>query len=134
VASTQPGGAAPQDGKSDGAQVAKAPMWGPLLIGLLIALVMVTIMATTYISANHPVVAHNLPWGVTGSSPVTTEVQQSVSLDIHQYATQADLENVANHAEIYGGFVPQTNTLIINVAASLWAPFVMPEAYLKAAE
>ena len=134
-ASTQPGGVAPQpDGKSDQDQAAKAPSWGPLLIGLLIALVMVTIMATTYISANHGVVAHNLAWGVTGSSPLTTEVQKSVSLDIHEYANQSDLENAANHAEIYGGFVPQTNTLILNVAASLWAPFVMPEAYLKAAK
>ena len=133
--SAQPGGVAPQaDGKTDETQAAMAPRWRPLLTGLLISLVMVTIMAATYISANHAVVAHNLPWGITGSSPLTTEVQQSVSLDIHQYANQADLENAANHAEIYGGFVPQTNTLIINVAASLWAPFVMPEAYLKAAE
>lgn len=97
------------------------------------ALVMVTIMAATYIWANHAVVAHDLPWGVTGSSPLTTEVQKSVSLDIHEYANQSELENAANHAEIYGGFVPQTNTLILNVAASLWAPFVMPEAYEKAA-
>ena len=131
---SQSGGVAPQaKGQSDQVPAAKAPSWRPLLIGLLIALVMVTIMATTYIWANHAVVAHNLPWGVTGSSPLTTEVQKSVSLDIHEYANQSDLENAANHAEIYGGFVPQTNTLILNVASSLWAPFVMPEAYLKAA-
>ena len=34
-----------------------------LVIGLLIALVLASIMATTYISADHAVVAHNLPWG-----------------------------------------------------------------------
>jgi hypothetical protein len=51
---------------------------------------------------------------------LTTEVQKSVSLDIHHYTNQSDLENAANHAEIYGGFVPQTNTLILNVASSLW--------------
>ena len=47
-------------------------------------------------------------------------MQKSVSLDIHHYTNQSDLENAANHAEIYGGFVPQTNTLILNVASSLW--------------
>jgi hypothetical protein len=97
-------------------------------------LVLVTIMGTTYISADHAVVAHNLPWGVTGSSPLTTAVQKSVSLDIHQYANQSDLEKAANQAKIYGGFVPQTNTLIISVASSLWAPAVMPAAYEKAAK
>ncbi len=131
----EPDGAAEQPAAKPGDDGAsRAPQWRNLIIGLLIALVMVTIMGTTYISANHGVVAHNLPWGVTGSSPLTAEVQKSVSLDIHSYATQSDLENAANHATIYGGFVPQTNTLILNVAASLWAPFVMPVAYEKAAK
>lgn len=112
----------------------KAPQWRALIIGLLIALVMIAIMGATYISANHAVVAHNLPWGVTGSSPLTTAVQKSISLDIHHYANQTDRENAANHAKIYGGFVPQTNTLVLNVAASLRAPFVMPVAYQKAAK
>ena len=122
---------AAQEGGNGGS---KAPAWRPLIIGLVIALVMVTIMGTTYISAEHGVVAHNLPWGVTGSSPLTTEVQKSISLKIHQYANQSDLENAANHATIYGGFVPQTNTVIVSLASSLWAPFVMPQAYEKAAK
>lgn len=33
-----------------------------LFIGLLVALVLASIMATTYISADHSAVAHNLPW------------------------------------------------------------------------
>ena len=37
------------------------PAGKPLIIGLLLALVMAGIMATTYISAEHGVVAHNLP-------------------------------------------------------------------------
>jgi hypothetical protein len=45
---------------------------------------MATIMGTAYISADHAVVAHDLPWGVVGSSPLTTAVQKSVGLDIHQ--------------------------------------------------
>lgn len=72
--------------------------------------------------------------GVTGSSPLTTAVQKSVSLDIHKYANQSALENAANQAKIYGGFVPQTNTLILSVAASLPAPSVMSSAYGKAAK
>jgi hypothetical protein len=105
-----------------------------LIGGLVIALVMTTIMVTTYVSANHAVVAHNLPWGVTGQSSLTTAVQKDVSLKIHNHASESDLINAANHTTIYGGFVPQTNTVIISEAASLWAPGVMPAAYEKAAK
>jgi hypothetical protein len=66
---------------------------------------MTAIMATTYVQAEHGVVAHNLPWGQVGQSPLTAAVQQKVFLKIHTYANQADLENAANHAKIYGGFV-----------------------------
>ena len=41
----------------------KPPSWRLLITGLLIALVMATIMVTTYVSSEHAVVAHNLPWG-----------------------------------------------------------------------
>lgn len=111
----------------------RAPQWRKVIVGLVIALVMGTIMVTTYVSAEHGVVAHNLPWGQTGPSPLTSAVQKNVSMKIHTYANQSDLVNAANHATIYGGFVPQSNTLVINEAASLWAPGVMPAAYLKAA-
>ena len=131
---TAPEGPAAEPPAKPGGGGAKGPSWLPLIIGLLIALVMAAIMGTTYISANHGVVAHNLPWGVTGSSSLTTEVQKSISMDIHQYASQADLEQAAGQAKIYGGFVPQTNTVIVSVASSLWAPFVVPAAYEKAAK
>ena len=103
------------------------------MIGLLIALVLAIIMATTYISADHGAVAHNLPWGQVGSSPLTSTVEKSVSLKVHQYASEADLEQAAGETKIYGGFVASSNTLIISEAASLWAPAVMPAAYGKAA-
>jgi hypothetical protein len=57
-----------------------------VIVGLLIALVMTSIMVSTYVGAEHGVVAHNLPWGVTGSSSLTTAVQQKVDLQIHNYA------------------------------------------------
>ncbi len=110
------------------------PSWRLLIGGLLIALVMAAIMATTYVWANHGVVAYNLPWGQVGSSSLTTTVQKSISLDVHQYPNQSDLEQAADQAKIYGGFVASSNTLIISEAASLWAPGVMPAAYLKAAK
>ena len=108
--------------------------WTRLIIGLLIALVLASIMATTYISADHAVVAHNLPWGQVGSSPLTTTVQKSISLQVHQYASEADLEQAANQAKIYGGFIAQGNTLILSEAASLRAPGVMTDAYEQAAK
>ena len=101
---------------------------------MLIALVLASIMATTYISADHSAVAHNLPWGQVGSSPLTTTVEKSVSLQVHQYASEADLEQAADQTKIYGGFIAQGNTLIISEAASLWAPGIMPAAYEQAAK
>ena len=110
------------------------PSWTRLIIGLLIALVLASIMATTYITADHAVVAHNLPWGQVGSSPLTTTVQKSISLQLHQYASESDLEQAANESKIYGGFVAQGNTLILSEAASLRAPGVMTDAYEQAAK
>jgi hypothetical protein len=112
----------------------KSPPWKLLISGLLIALVMTTIMVTTYVQAEHGVVAHNLPWGQVGQSSLTSAVQQKVSLKIHTYANQSDLETAANHTKIYGGFVASTNTLIISEAASLWAPGTMPAYYEEAAK
>ena len=71
--------------------------------------------------------------GAGGLVPLTTTVEKSVSLQVHQYASQADLEQAANQTKIYGGFIAQSNTLIISEAASLWAPGIMPAAYGKAA-
>ena len=69
-----------------------------------------------------------------GSSPLTTTVEKSISLQVHQYASQADLEQAANESKIYGGFVAPGNTLILSEAASLRAPGVMTDAYEKAAK
>jgi hypothetical protein len=117
-----------------GPEEASPPSWKPLIIGLLMALVMATIMATAYVSANHAAVAHDLPWGQVGYSRLTNAVEKEVSLDVHQYDTQADLEQAANETKIYGGFVADSNTLILSEASSLWAPAVLPLAYEKAAK
>jgi hypothetical protein len=92
---------------------------------------MVTIMATTYIWRTMRSSLTTYPGG-TGSIALDDRGAEERQPDIHQYANQSDLEN-APIAEI-SGFVPQTNTLILNVASSLWAPFVMPVAYEKAAK
>ncbi len=110
-----------------------SPRWTALITGLAIALVMTTIMVTTYVQSGHGVVAHDLPWGQVGQSPLTAAVQREMSLKIHDYASQQELVTAADHTTVYGGFVASTNTLIISEAASLWAPGVMPAAYLKAA-
>ncbi len=59
----------PQHHDSSTPQTATKSSVKALILGLLIALVMVSIMATTYVTADHAVVAHNLPWGQVGSSP-----------------------------------------------------------------
>ncbi|MFD8044513.1 hypothetical protein ACFV5E_13865 [Streptomyces chartreusis] len=119
---------------TDGGEGPRPPSWRALITGLLIALVMTTIMCTTYVSAQHAVVARDLPWGVVGSSPLTTAVQEKISLKIHQYSDQAELEDAANRTDIYGGFVADSNTLVIAEAASLVAPGQMPALYEQAAK
>ena len=114
--------AADQSPRKRVSAASRRPSWRSLLIGLGIALVMVSLMATTYVWANHALVAHNLPWGQVGSSPLTTTVGKSISLDVHQYASESDLETAANKAQVYGGFVASTNTVVTVEAASLWAP------------
>jgi hypothetical protein len=42
-------------------QEPRPPSWRALITGLLIALVMTTIMVTTYVTAQHAVVARDLP-------------------------------------------------------------------------
>jgi hypothetical protein len=113
-------------GKAD-----RGPAWRSLLVGLAVALVMVSIVAMTYVWANH---VYKLPWGEVGSSPLTAAVGRSISLDVKHYASEADLEQAANETKIYGGFVAASNKLIISEAASLWACGVMPAAYRKAAK
>jgi hypothetical protein len=105
-----------------------------VISGLLIALVMTTIMVTTYVQSQHGVVAHNLPWGEVGQSPLTAQVQKSVSLDLKSYPSLSAMEQAARETKIYGGFVASTNTIMISEASSLWAPGAMPAAYLKAAK
>jgi hypothetical protein len=122
--------ASPAKGTGEGGPAS----WIRLVVGLLIALVIASIMATTYISADHAVVAHNLPWGQVGSSPLTTTVGKSIDLKLYQYASESDLEQAANQTKIYGGFVAQSNTLIISEAASLRAAGVMQAAYEQAAK
>lgn len=124
----------PQRANAGAEAGARSPHWRLLITGLVIALVMTTIMVTTYVQAEHGVVAHNVPWGEVGSSPLTAAVEKKVSLKIHNYSTEQDLVNAANNTTIYGGFVAPSNTLIISEAASLWAPGVMPAAYVEAAK
>jgi phenylalanine-4-hydroxylase len=66
--------------------------------------------------------------GQVGSSPLTTAVGKKISLQVHQYASESDLVQAANQTKIYGGFIAQSNTLIISEAASLCAPGIMPAA------
>ncbi|WP_086561986.1 hypothetical protein [Streptomyces africanus] len=65
---------------------------------------------------------------------VDPAVQEQFSLKTHQYQDQGALEDAANRSEIYGGFVAQSNTVVIAEAASLVAPGQMPALHEKAAK
>jgi hypothetical protein len=71
------------------------------IVGLGVALVMTTIMVTTYVQSQRGVVAHNLPWGQVGQSPLTAQVQKSVSLDLKTYPSQSAMEQAARETKLY---------------------------------
>ncbi len=77
-----------------------------------------------YMSADHMPVANNLPFGVTGASPLTTEVEKTLSLQTTQYASPAAAQTAIDQGQSWGTLIPGTSsdTLFVVPAASDIAP------------
>ena len=91
--------------------------------------------ALNYTSAIHEPVADNLPFGVTGPSSLTTQVQKGTSLEITQYADESAVEDAINKNEILGALIPgSTNKLITVLTASALAPLQLQVDFNKAAQ
>ncbi|MGB7982318.1 MAG: hypothetical protein WCF36_16170 [Candidatus Nanopelagicales bacterium] len=99
----------------------------------LVALITVGILALAFavslISAVQLLAPRDMPFGVTGTSPVVAAVQQEYSLDLQTYANEADLTAAAERGDIYGGYVvgSTTDTLVTVPAKSFFG-----EVYLRA--
>ena len=121
-----PGTAAPGSRRSEVRKVVGA---------LLIVAVMQCLFTANYTTAERNPVAHNLPFGEMGSSPLTAQVQKQMSLKTIQYPNQSALDTAFNQNKIYGALVSSsgTNTLILNGGASAYSGYPLTTNFENAA-
>ncbi len=110
-----------------------------ILIALGICAVMQCLFSFTYMDASHQPVATNLPFGVTGSSPILANAEHRFSLKVTHYPNEAALKNAIGQAELYGGLIPATtagapSTLIVVPSASDIAPLDLAVQFGRAAK
>jgi hypothetical protein len=86
--------------------------------------VMQCLFATTYMSAEHAPKATNLPFGVTGSSPILTAAEKTISLSVTPYPNESAAKNAINQTTIWGALITSgtSNTLIVVPSISDLAP------------
>lgn len=83
------------------------------LVALTIVLVFLALYALCLVSAVQLLYPRNMPFGVTGPSPVVEAVQTKYSLDIITYSSEADLNQAAQQGDIYGGYIPGTSSDVL---------------------
>ena len=129
-----PGGAAaPTTAAATGSGHARV---SPVVGALLVVAIMQCLFALNYTTADRNPVASNLPFGVVGASSLVTQVQKHMSLKTIQYPSQAAVHKAFDQAKIYGALVPgsKADTLIINEAASEYAPIPLAANFATAAK
>lgn len=75
------------------------------VVALGIVAELVVVFAVCLVSAVQLLSPRNMPFGVTGPSPVVEAVQQHFDLDIETYSSESDLQAAASAGEIYGGYL-----------------------------
>ena len=93
------------------------------LLTVVAVAVLVAIFAVCLVSAVQELKPREMPFGVTGPSPVVDAVQKMYSLDLITYSSQSDLTQAAKRGDIYGGYIPgsSTDTLVTVPAKSFFA-------------
>ena len=80
----------------------------------------------------------DMPFGVTGSSPVVSAVQDKDpdALDLKHYSSEADLIQAAERGDIYGGYIPgqSSDTLVTVPAKSFFGEIYVRGAFTDAAK
>lgn len=107
-----------------------------IIAALGICAVMQCLFATTYMSAEHAPKATNLPFGVTGSSPVLTAAEKTISLRITHYPSESAAKNAINQTTIWGALITSgtSNTLIVVPSISDLAPLDLAVKFQDAAK
>ncbi len=99
-------------------------------VGLL-----VVIFAVCLVSATQLLAPRDMPFGVTGSSPIVQAVQKDYSLDLITYSSEADLTAAAKRGDIYGGYIPgsSADTLVTVPAKSFFGEVYVSAGFKEAA-
>ena len=94
--------------------------------------------ALCLVSAIQLLEPRNMPFGVTGSSPVVSAVQHKDpdALDLMHYSSEADLIQAAERGDIYGGYIPGTSadTLVTVPAKSFFGEIYVRGGFTDAAK
>jgi hypothetical protein len=106
------------------------------LIALVTVGVLVSIFAVCLVSAIQLLEPREMPFGVTGPSPVVDAVQKKFSFDLTTYASKSDLTQAAERGDIYGGYIPgsSTDTLVTVPAKSFFAEVYVRGGFADAAK
>ncbi|HEX5300044.1 MAG TPA: hypothetical protein VFW50_23910 [Streptosporangiaceae bacterium] len=107
-----------------------------LVVALGLAAFVQCLFATTYMSAEHAPKATDMPFGVTGSSPVLTAAEKSISLKVTRYPNESAAKTAIDQAQIWGALIPSgaSNTLIVVPSVSDLAPLDLAVRFQDAAK
>src|SRR5579871_1230120 len=108
------------------------------LLALISVGVLVVIFAVCLVSAVQLLEPRDMPFGVTGPSPVVDAVVQkySNSLNLITYSSEAELTQAAERGDIYGGYIPgsSSDTLVTVPAQSFFGEIYVRGGFADAAK
>lgn len=106
------------------------------IVALTTVTVLVVFFALCLVSAVQLLVPRDMPFGVTGPSPVVDAVQQDFSLDLITYSNEADLVAAAERGDVYGGYAvgSTSDTLVTVPAKSFFGEVYISAGFDKAAK
>jgi hypothetical protein len=106
------------------------------VIALITVGVLVAIFTVCLVSAVQLLEPREMPFGVTGASPVVSAFEKEFSLDLITYASESDLTQAAERGDIYGGYIPgrSTDTLVTVPAKSFFGEVYVRAGFADAAK
>ncbi|QJT02972.1 hypothetical protein G9272_24010 [Streptomyces asoensis] len=107
-----------------------------VLVALGIVVVLQSLFALCLISALQLLVPRNMPFGVTGASPVVHAVTSKMSLHTLSYKDEAAVVDAVDQSKIYGAYLPgkTRDTLIVVPAKSFFGRVELEGAFAEGAK
>ena len=108
------------------------------VVALAIVLVGTAVFALCLVTAMQGLAPRKMPFGVTGSSPVISAVQDKdpKALDLIDYSSEAELIQAAEQGDLYGGYIPgnSADTLVTVQAQSFFGEIYVRGGFMEAAK